>query len=516
MLSAARVSIGGLWAGDDSLWWTESRPTDGGRMVVVRSSVGSGPVDVSPPGVSVRTKVHEYGGASFCLHAETLVYVSYDDQALWALAPGASPTRLTEPAPAGEEHRYGDPWPVPDAPWLVAVRERHHDGVVDDEVVAVPIDGRRAPRVLVSGDDFYAGARPSPDGSLLAWMSWSHPDMPWDSSTLWVSELAVGPDGPVVGEHVAVAGGPDESVGQPTWGVHGTERWLYFVSDRAGWWQPYRWRADAVERLSAAEAEFHAPDWVMGQSTLVPRSDGTLVCRVRHGGRDELVVVAAGSDGESTGDASWVVVEQPCVSIAALRGLSDGSGVAVVGATPERTAGVHRVTFGTRTAAALVHQPVPPPLGPDAVAVAQELVVPANGGDRPAIPVLFYPPRPPSAVVTPAGPPPVVVVCHGGPTAAAEPGLDLGVQQWTTRGVAVAVVDYRGSSGHGRDFRQALHGLWGVADAEDCVTAARWLAQTGRVDGDRMVVKGTSAGGFTALRCLHTGGPSGRRWWATA
>jgi len=490
-------------------WRAGMAPPRRGR---VEREPGEGGEEISPPGVSVRSRVHEYGGGAFRVEDGALFFTALDDQALWRLVPGATATRLTAAPPPGEAHRYADARVVPGGRWLVALRERHVVSDVIDELTLVDASGERVPTTLVGGRDFFAAPRPEPTGSALAWLAWDHPNMPWDGAELWVGTLQVPPgsasralasgDGGVV-DALVVAGGRDESVGQPTWGPDGA---LWFVSDRYGWWQPFRVRpGDPPERMCAEEAEFHAPDWVLGQATLGFLDDGALVCRFHRAGRDHVGVLDPAS-------GRLHVVPQPYTAIAALQVVDDTT-VIVSGSTERDPPEIGLVELGRHSrpgategqGRAVVRRPTPRALPDDSVSVPEAMVFPTAGGLRAHL--LFYGPRGGDVEGPPGQRPPLVVVCHGGPTAGADAAFDVTVQLWTTRGVAVAVVDYRGSAGHGRAYRRLLDGLWGVADAEDCAAAALHLAQSGRVDGERMVVKGSSAGGLTALRALERGGP---------
>ncbi len=275
---------------EGNVFWTESRPDEGGRQVVVRCEPGgppgAGPVEVSPPGVSVRSRVHEYGGGAATVAGGVLFYVDQDDQA-WHrldLAPGAVPARLGgDPGPGGAV-RHADGRRSPDGRWLVSVEERVGPDATSHRLVAVPADGPGPSAVLAATGDFVAAPRPSPDGRWLAWLTWDHPDMPWDAARLQVAPLTAGTGTPVAGPPVTVAGGPGTSVGQPRWGAEGS---LFFVDDRTGWWLPYRVPAgsfvgggpapgDAVV-LVVDEAEYHGPDWVFGQHTFDELADGSLV-----------------------------------------------------------------------------------------------------------------------------------------------------------------------------------------------------------------------------------------------
>ena len=329
--------------------------------------------------------------------------------------------------------------------------------------------------------------------------------MPWDSSGLWLagieeSETAV----TVVGPRL-VAGGPGCSVGQPRWCADGS---LLFVDDRTGWWLPYRLdpatataEARAGRPLVDLEAEFHAPDWVLGQSTMAELEDGSLVGRARLEGRDQLLRLGPPDRSDAR---PWGVemIDQPCVSLSAVAarpGPGRGETVFVIGSTPTEAHGVFELDLGRRPVRRISAAPAVPAHAAD-VSVGRPYQASTPTGP---VPGLFFAPTN-RAVPTggPGGPPPVVVFCHGGPTSSAEAGFDPVVQFFTSRGLAVAAVDYRGSSGYGRAYRQRLTGRWGEADVDDCANYAVALGRAGLVDGDRMAIRGTSAGGLTALGAL--------------
>jgi dipeptidyl aminopeptidase/acylaminoacyl peptidase len=501
-VARAKSSLSGLCSDGRSLYWLESRPADGGRVVLVRSD-GAGAVDHSPAGVSIRSRVHEYGGGAMCLvsgWAEgAFAYVDQTDQRVWVCergAPSASPRPLSDEAPPGEQHRHGGLGATADSRWILAVREVHATGAARPlhRVVALAVDPEAEPAetVLFEGRDFYGGAVVNRGGDRVAVVAWDHPDMPWDAGELLVHAVDPGSMAPM-GEPVLVAGGPGESVGQPAWQGDGR---LCFVSDRRGWWQPFV--ADPATGALAGpvvgeEAEFHGPDWVLGQATVAELPDGTLVLRRTAAGRDDLVAVdpATGRTEE---------VSQPCVAIGAV--CAHGEGVALVGATPDAPPAVWVWRPGAGAA----------PLEPRATAVAGFALGNVARGEpfslrgrsgRRVFGTLY---RPTLAGADSAdGTPPLVVWCHGGPTSSCQAGLDLTVQFFTTRGFAAACVDYAGSSGYGRAYRNALRGLWGVADAEDCLDAALHLADRGDVDRRRMAIRGGSAGGLTALNALASG-----------
>lgn len=502
-VAAARVSRSGLLSAAGRLWWLESRPLEGGRSVVVAGRPNEAPAVVSPPGVSVRSKVYEYGGGAFCVTGgagaagsggpETLVYVDQADQQVWRAGTRESgdPVRLTTEE-HGEGWRYGDLRAAVRG-WVTAVRERPGTGPpVVRQVVALEAGRPGRAAVLAGGRDFLAAASTDPDGGRLAWVCWDHPDMPWTASELWLGTLAWETGGGprlVAAERLAGGrdpGGAEVSVGQPQWCEDGS---LVFVSDVAGWWQPWRWSAGTgVRRLCDEEAEFHGPDWSLGQVTMAEERPGQLVCRRQRDGLDALCRLPRGGDRS-------VVVRQPCVAVSTVR--AHGGGLAWLGATARAPATVWWLPEGGSPAPAF---DAPAPLDEGDVAVAEHFTCTGAGGR--AVHGHLYPPRL-RGVSGPAGePPPLVLHCHSGPTGSAGAGFDPVVQCFTTRGIAVATVDYGGSTGYGRAYRDALRAGWGLVDVDDCVAAARHLADAGRVDGTRMAIRGSSAGGFTALGAL--------------
>jgi dipeptidyl aminopeptidase/acylaminoacyl peptidase len=506
--AAGKVSRSGLLTEAGAVYWCESRPEDG-RQVVVRATPGSAPEDVSPPGVSVRSRVHEYGGGSVVVGGGVLAYVDQSDQQWYRVGPEGEPVRLTAGDEDGWTTRYADAAVSPSGSWLLSVEERHRDARTDHRLVAVALGGPTAPPrpvvPLFDGSDFVAAPRPSPDGRWLAWVTWDHPAMPWDRSGLWVARLRES-DGAIRLEGGRMVAGGDSSVGQPRWARDGS---LLVMDDRTGWWLPYRLAAADVggggagpRPLAAVEAEFHAPDWVLGQSTLAERSDGSLVARMHRDGRDQVVLLRpdpATGGGPSEAPWSLEVIDQPCVAVA---GLVVTAGpderLVVLGSTPGEAHGVLQIPWvgdgGTRR----ISSPPTAPVGPADLSEARPFTASTPEGP---VPGLYYAPAgaPDGAD---GGPPPLVVFCHGGPTSAADGGLDPVVQFFTSRGLAVAAVNYRGSSGFGREYRQRLEGRWGEADIDDCVGYASALAREGLADGARMAIRGSSAGGLTALGAL--------------
>ena len=465
----------------DDVYWVETRPSEGGRSVVVRRTSAGEISDITPSGFNARTRVHEYGGGAYTVEQGAVYFSNFADQRLNRQTPGAGPEPLT---PAGD-WRYADY--VIDRPRqrMICVREDHADSRREavNTLVSIPLDGGPG-RTLVAGADFYATPRLHPGGARLAWLAWNHPNMPWDGTELWTGEIdATGR----IGECRKVAGGREESIFQPAWSPAGV---LHFVSDRSGWWNLYRWHAGRAEPLCEMEAEFGVPQWGLGMSTYGFAAPDLVVCAYAQRGIWKLAALdtARGRfDGIETGcsDISCVAAT---TGRAVFRGASPTEGPAVVGVD----VGSRRVAVLGRAATAAV--------APDYISVPEAISFPSTNGL--SAHAFLYRPSNRACAGPPGEKPPLLVKSHGGPTAAATIGLSMAIQYWTSRGFAVLDVNYGGSSGYGRDYRQRLAGAWGIVDVDDCVNGARYLADRGDVDGRRLAIDGGSAGGYTTLCAL--------------
>jgi dipeptidyl aminopeptidase/acylaminoacyl peptidase len=452
------VRLDQLQAHGDDLCWLEGRPEEAGRQVVVRLGAG----DLLPAPLSARTLVHEYGGGDFTFAGGSLVFANFDDQRVYV-----GSRALTA---ALDGVRYADFDAHPDGSRVACVRERHPaDGseAINDLVTIALDDG--AVTVVAEGHDFFAAPRWSPDGQL-AWLAWDHPNMPWDGTTLYL-------DG------APVAGGRDVSISQPRWSPDGI---LHFVSDQTGWWNLYTLGSDAP--LVAMEAEFTFPDWGFAFHTYDFLADGRIVAMWTQSGIDHLGVISAGELHEVP--TSFTTFE----AVVAWQG-----GVAALAGSPSAAEAVVRVDVATGETETL-RRSNETDVDPRYVSLPRAVEFPTTGG-RTAH-ALFYRPANPEC----AGPdderPPLVVMSHGGPTAATASDLQLKIQYFTSRGIAVVDVNYGGSTGYGTEYRRRLDGQWGVVDVEDCANAARWLAEQGEVDGGRLAIRGGSAGGYTTLAVL--------------
>jgi dipeptidyl aminopeptidase/acylaminoacyl peptidase len=518
LVAGASVRLGGLVLDGDDAYWIESRPREKGRSVLVRWRDGqvtdvlppessddfarseggpsasgrerkrrsdraaSAPKEegkpVSPP-FNVRTRVHEYGGGAFAVCDGLIAFVHDGDQRLYLVDGAAAPRPLTPPG----SWRFADLEIDRARQRVICVAERARPGQEPENLIAaVSWAGSGEPEVLVRGADFYAFPRLDPRSQRLAYLSWNHPLMPWDGTELVVADLD-GAGRPA--SFTRVAGGKDESLFQPAWSPRGD---LHFVSDRSGFWNLYRADGDGVVPLCPIEAEFASPLWVFGLSTYAWADDDRIACVFFRQGTWHLGVLQAGALREiSTG-------------LSELSYVRAGKGrIVLVGGSPTQAPAIHRVDLATGALTTL-HQPSVCPVPADALSSPQPVDFPSTDGAQAH--GLYYPPRNPDQQAPSGELPPLIVISHGGPTAAASSALNLTVQFWTSRGFAVLDVNYRGSTGYGRAYREALRGKWGIADVDDCVAGALYLAERGLVDRNRLAIRGGSAGGFTTLCAL--------------
>jgi dipeptidyl aminopeptidase/acylaminoacyl peptidase len=447
------------------------------------------PADVTPAGLNLRTMAHEYGGGAYCVRDGVAFCSSFDDQRLYRVERGVEPVAIT-PAVEGRRHRYADGRVTADGRLWIGVRERHPESGrsadVVNELVALPTDGSTEPTVIASGRDFYSSPRISPDGTRLCFLAWDLPWMPWDGCELFVARLA--PDGSLHDlEHVAGKDG-EESIWQPEWSPAGD---LVFASDRSGWWNLERIRGGEREALHQAEAEFGYPAWVFGASSYAFLGDGRIVCGYEQDGRTHF-----GMLDPETGELDPLDLPydawRPFL-------VAEGSTVLLVAGSATMPNQVVRLDLATGTRDVLWAS-AQVPVDAAYYSVPRAIEFPTEGGLTAH--ALFYPPTSPDFAAPDGERPPLIVMSHGGPTGNASALFDLGLQYWTSRGFAVVDVNYGGSTGYGRAYRERLNGQWGVVDLQDCVNAARYLVEQGEADGERLLITGGSAGGYTTICAL--------------
>lgn len=486
-ITAARIAAGAIHLletaldGDD-VYWVESRPSEGGRYVLVRYGPDGQTHDVTPPGYSVRTRVHEYGGGAYMVAHGTVYFTHFTDQRLYVQAPGTAPQPLTDTSGM----RYADMVLDPHRHRIVAVREEQtaHPREARHTIVAIDGQGRRHEQVLLAGNDFYASPRLSPDGTRLAWLTWDHPDMPWDGTALWVGEVQ---DNGSIGGAVQIAGSRQESIFQPEWSPDGN---LSFVSDRTGWWNLYQWRHGRVEALCDMPAEFGLPQWVFRMSTYAWMGAEEILCAYTRHGAWHLARL-------SIATRQLTPLQTPYTYITGLRANGECA-VCLAGSSTTPLAVVKIMpTTGASTELRRAHTF---DMAPASVAVPRALDFPTAQG-RTAH-GFFYAPTNQDYCAPATERPPLIVMSHGGPTSATTTVQNLTIQYWTSRGFGVLDVNYGGSTGYGRAYRERLKGQWGIVDVDDCVSGAQYLVATGEADARRLIIRGSSAGGYTTLAAL--------------
>lgn len=480
-ISTAEVARSGLRLGfptvlGEEVWWTEDRPAEGGRTTIVHSDSDGTRHELLSAPWSARTRVHEYGGRSYAVvPGEGVVFTNFTDQRLYLLPTGGEPRPLTPEPERPSALRYADLLVRDGQVWCV--RERHDGDEVSRSIVSIPLSGESEPRERVGGHDFYASPTISPDGEHLAFICWDHPRMPWNGTELRVCRLADGTSW-------KVKGGTSESVLAPRWL---DDRNLYLISDWSGWWNLYRVGiyGTAPQALYPAEEEFAGPLWQLGATPYAPMADGSLV--VLHGrGNLRLAVFDPGSGLLSDLDLPYDGWD-PVLA-------GDGHAVVGIGYGPARPRSIVRVDPVTGQAREL-RRDVDDLPDPAYLPLAESVEFESRFGRE--VYAFLYRPSNPSA--RGEGPPPYVVFVHGGPTGNSNGALDLEKAFFTSRGIGVIDVNYGGSTGYGRAYRERLRGQWGVVDVEDSIAAAEWLASEGLADPARIAIRGGSAGGWTVM-----------------
>ena len=479
------VSLGAMQLDGEDLYWVEMRPQEGARNVIVRRTPDGELSDVTPEPYNARTRVHEYGGLCFWVKDGVVLFSNFADQRVYRQLPGGQPEPIT---PEGVDLRYADGKIDSGRNRLICVREDHRDADTEavNTVVALDIEDGGEGEVLVSGSDFYGYPSVSPDGTQMAWLSWDHPNMPWDTTELWVAELE---DDGTPNEPAKIAGEEGESVFQPEWSPDGT---LYFVSDRTGWWNLYRWRGGHVEAVAPMRAEFGAPAWALGTRTYAFESADRIVCKYVENGFWKLATI-------DTRTTQFSPVESPYTEMS--RGdIVAGSGMAALEAgsasLPDSLVSLNPDTDDINS----LKQSRGVPVDDGYISEPRSIEFETTGGKTAY--AYYYPAENLDFVGPDDERPPLLVVSHGGPTGSAMTSFNLSYQFWTSRGIAVVDVNYGGSTGYGTEYRRRLNGQWGIVDIDDCINAALHLVGEGEVDGERLMVRGGSAGGYTTLASL--------------
>ena len=518
LIVGGSIGLGQVEVDAETIYWTEGRPSEGGRNALVCQTSRGEIVDILPAPFNVRTRVHEYGGGAFTVDQGVVYFVNFADQRIYQLSVDLSSSgRQPEPLPltAAGNYRYADLLVDRHRQCLIAVREDHHaDGEPINTLVSIDIKnpnpdissgvqslraqslaplqnqqirqdfGEDGQQILAAGQDFYASPALSSDGKSLAWLAWQHPDLPWYNTQLWVAAIDLEGN---LSQAQVVAGGIDESVFQPEWGLDGS---LYFVSDRSNWWNLYRWQQGEATPIYLMEAEFGLPQWVFGMKTYGFISELEILCTYNQQGLWSLGKINVQTQ-------ALTPIETPYTDISGLR-VTTSQAVFLGGSATTPTALValslpaletRIIRESSRVEVASSYFSVP-----EAIVFPTEQNLTAYG--------FYYPPHNPDYTAPDGEKPPLIVKSHGGPTAATSSSFSLRIQYWTSRGFAVLDVNYGGSTGYGRDYRLRLDGRWGIVDVDDCTNGAKYLVAQGLVDPAKLAIAGGSAGGFTTLAAL--------------
>lgn len=483
LIVSESIGLRGVAFDGGDVYWLEGRPSEGGRSVLVYRQPDGTTQDVTPPDYNVRSRVHEYGGGAFVIRDGVVYFSNFSDGRVYRQTRDGEPEAIS---PEGA-FRYADFCVDAGRDRLICVREDHSgEGEPQNAIVAIALGGADAGTVeeLVSGSDFYATPRLKPDGTALSWLSWNHPNLPWDGTQLWLAEFA---DEGRLQAPKQITGGESESVFQPQWSPDGL---LYFVSDRANWWNLYRWVDGRIEPLFPLNAEFATPQWVFCMSTYAFLSADRLVCTYTQKGLWQLATLNPGTKRLQN-------LETPYTQISSVT--AHGDRAAFLGGSPTLPSAFLLMDIDSGEVDVL-RKSTNLDLDPGYLSEPEPVEFPTEDGLTAF--GFFYPPKNKDYVAPEGEKPPLLVKSHGGPTACASSGLSLSVQYWTSRGFAFLDVNYGGSTGFGREYRQRLDGKWGIVDVDDCANGAAFLAQQGRVDGDRLAIRGSSAGGYTTLAAL--------------
>ena len=480
---AKNVGLGGVDAVNKDIYWLESRPTEKGRSVLVKQSPDGTVTDVTPPTFNVRTRVHEYGGGAYLITEEAIYFSNYSDGRIYRLLGEETPVAVTPES----KNRYTNFVLDSDRNRLVCVCEEHEITETEpaNSIIAIALDTKEI-TTLATGNDFYTSPKISPDGKQLAYISWNHPTMPWDSSYLHLGNIKA--DGSV-GEVEVVAGGAAESICEPKWSWDGL---LYFCSDINDWWNIYRRNSDgSIECLHEMAAEFAYPHWVFGLSTYSFINANLIVCAYSQHGSWHLGKI-------NTQTKQFQAIDTPYTNISSVKTSTDGDALFVAG-SPDRPTAVVKFNLEQQQAT-IIKQSGELNIDPGYISIPQEISFPTE--DNLIAYAWYYPPQNKDYVAPSGELPPVFVKSHGGPTAAASVNLSLRIQYWTSRGFGYLDVNYGGSIGYGRQYRERLKGNWGIVDVRDCINAARYLVRQQLADSERLVISGGSAGGYTTLAAL--------------
>ncbi|MCX6058046.1 MAG: prolyl oligopeptidase family serine peptidase [Chloroflexi bacterium] len=479
LIIAKTISLVEIAASGKDIYWIESRPSEAGRYVIMRRTADGAVTECTPLDFYARTTVHEYGGGAFMVEDGVIYFSNFTDHHLYRQPVGGQPEVLT----LADGYYYADLILDKQRGRIICIREDHTvEGEAVNTIVSVGLNGDE--RILVEGNNFYSSARLSPDGSKLAYLTWNHPNMPWDGCELWLADINA--DG-TLHNHNLIAGSVTESVFQPEWSPNGV---LHFVGETTGWWNLYRFDYGKTEALCPMEAEFGEPQWVFGMFTYDFVSPTKILCRYSQNSSWHLAWL----------DTSSKKLTDIETSFTAITDIRAGDGFAIFSAgSPTQPFSLIRMDTSTGKMES-IKQSFEVTVDEGYLSTATPIAFPTTDGKQAH--AIYYAPKNKDYVGLEGEHPPLIVISHGGPTGSTTTVLRLSLQYWTSRGFAVLDVNYGGSTGYGRAYRQRLNGNWGIVDVDDCCNGAQHLVEQGLADSKRLAIRGGSAGGYTTLACL--------------
>ncbi len=488
LISGGKRRLTEIKCDGEDVYWLDARPNEGGRIVIMRQSSDGGTQDLTPAPFNSRNAVHEYGGGSYAVHNRTVYFTNWSDQRIYLQNDGGEPQPLTAEPDIPRGSRYADLTLTPNGKFLICVRETHTDdgNEATNEIAAIDTTSGEA-RIIASGRDFYCAPRVAANHDGIVWTEWDHPNMPWDGNYLVSGSFDS--TNASVSTTSTLTGGQDEAIVQPSWSHDGT---LHFATDRTGWWNIHAWRDGQMVNLFEEDSDHGRPDWQFGFSSYAHLPDGR---------------IALGKGGVASGSVTVIdpasgsirSIEIPYSEVSYITADSQGESLYFVGSSPTEEPAITKLQLETETCET-IYAPSSVNVAPGYLSSPQHVVFPTTeNGEAHAF---YYEPTNQDFAAPEGEQPPLVVICHGGPTSASGTGLDFSTHYWTSRGFAVVDVNYRGSSGYGKAFRDALKGKWGIYDTDDCIAAAQYLIDQNLVDRDRVIIRGGSAGGYTTINAL--------------
>jgi len=467
------------------IYWIKSRPLEKGRRVIMRYANDT-LTEMTPAGFNVRTRAHEYGGGDFWIHNNTLYFINDDDQRIYAQSTDNQPPQPITPASETKHAlRYADGIVTQDGKCIICVSEKHHNNNVVNSLVAIQTDGTQI-ETIAEGADFYSSPKLSPDGKQLAWLCWNHPQMPWDGTELWLADVTFDHQ-VIMSDKQKIAGGPNESIYQPEWRKDNV---LHFVSDKSGWWNIYNYNDQAITPVSPMSAEYGAPHWIFGTNTYTFLENDHIACIVTDRGTKHIAMINPHTQSHTFLKLPWD--EFSCNLHA------DDYNLYFTASNFETMPSLVRLDIKTKKYTIIKSEI----LAVDQDYISRPRAIEFETDNKKTAYAFYYPPCNKNYTAQKDERPPLLVISHGGPTAATSTALNFDIQFWTSRGFAVVDVNYRGSTGYGRAYRNALKEQWGIADVADCTNAAKYLIQHNEVDPKRIAIRGRSAGGYTTLCAL--------------